>query len=339
MISTDIQSNTYSPALRDTYKAAVIAEPEKITFKELPLNPPVGHQVLVQLEGTGLCASNIPVWEGREWFTYPQQPGAPGHEGWGVVVAKGDEVCSLQLGQRVALLSAEAFAEYVTVDDHDCVPLPEQLHSMPFPGEPLGCLMNILDRADIQSDQTVAIIGLGFIGQGLVSLVRQKGARVIALSRRDSALTMAADEADVCIPMHDHWQIIERVNSLTGGRGCERVIECTGVQWPLDLASAIIGEYGKLIIAGYHQDGPRQVNMQQWNWKAIDVINAHERDPARYKAGIAAAIDKVADGTLKMKRLLTHRFNFSDLAKGMNALQECPENFVKAYVTYDELDQ
>ena len=36
---------------------------------------------------------------------------------------------------------------------------------------------------------------------------------------------------------------------------------------------------GKLVIAGYHQDGPRQVNMQLWNWRGLDVINAHERDP------------------------------------------------------------
>jgi hypothetical protein len=33
------------------------------------------------------------------------------------------------------------------------------------------------------------------------------------------------------------------------------------------------------IVAGYHQDGPRQVNMQLWNWRGLDVINAHERDP------------------------------------------------------------
>ena len=46
-------------------------------------------QVLLRLEGSGVCASSLPVWEGREWFDYPQPPGAPGHEGWGRVVAVG----------------------------------------------------------------------------------------------------------------------------------------------------------------------------------------------------------------------------------------------------------
>ena len=58
---------------------------------------------------------------------------------------------------------------------------------------------------------------------------------------------------------------------------CKRVIEAAGAQATLGLAPALTGTYGRLIIAGYHQDGPRQVNVQLWNWRAIDVINAHER--------------------------------------------------------------
>jgi len=54
------------------------------------------------------------------------------------------------------------------------------------------------------------------------------------------------------------------------------VIEAAGQQWPLDLATELTRERGRLIIAGYHQDGPRQINMQLWNWRGLDVINAHE---------------------------------------------------------------
>ena len=52
------------------------------------------------------------------------------------------------------------------------------------------------------------------------------------------------------------------------------------------------------MIAGYHQDGPRQVNMQLWNWRGLDVINAHERDPAVYVQGIREAVEAVAAGRL-----------------------------------------
>lgn len=57
---------------------------------------------------------------------------------------------------------------------------------------------------------------------------------------------------------------------------------------------AVIGMGGRLVVAGYHQDGPRQVNMQDWNWKGIDVVNAHERDPAVHRQGLREAVAAAA---------------------------------------------
>src|SRR5205085_8191991 len=62
----------------------------------------------------------------------------------------------------------------------------------------------------------------------------------------------------------------------------ECVIECAGTQAALDRASELVAERGRLVVAGYHQDGLRTVDMQSWNWRGIDVVNAHERDPLVY---------------------------------------------------------
>ena len=97
------------------------------------------------------------------------------------------------------------------------------------------------------------------------------------------------------VKLDDHWQIIEKVKELTGGKFCERVIECTGKEWPLNLAGELTAERGKLIIAGFHQDGMRSVNVQLWNWRGLDVINAHERDPKMYLSGIAEAVKAVVN--------------------------------------------
>ena len=80
------------------------------------------------------------------------------------------------------------------------------------------------------------------------------------------------------------------MNELTDDRGCDVAIEAVGAQWPLDLAAELTAVRGRLVIAGYHQDGPRQVSMQSWNWKGLDVINAHERDPQVYVAGMEEAV-------------------------------------------------
>ena len=132
--------------------------------------------------------------------------------------------------------------------------------------------------------------------------------------------------------MLDHWQIIERVKGLTGGALCDVVVEAVGKQWPLDLAGELVREMGRMVIAGYHQDGPRQVSMQQWNWKGLDVINAHEREEAVYVRGIRDAADAVASGVLDPGPLMTHSFPLEGLADALDATRDRPEGFLKALV-------
>jgi threonine dehydrogenase-like Zn-dependent dehydrogenase len=132
--------------------------------------------------------------------------------------------------------------------------------------------------------------------------------------------------------MEDHNAIIGQVKELTGGTFCDRVIEAVGKQWPLDLAGEITRERGRLIIAGYHQDGPRQVNMWLWNWRGLDVINAHERDPKIYMQGIREAVDAVASGRLNPRPLYTHLFPLDQLDKALDATRDRAGEFLKALV-------
>jgi threonine dehydrogenase-like Zn-dependent dehydrogenase len=132
--------------------------------------------------------------------------------------------------------------------------------------------------------------------------------------------------------MDDHGGIVARIKDLTGGAGAERVIECVGAQWPLDIAGDVVAEGGRIVIAGYHQDGPRQVNMQQWNWLGIDVINAHERDPRQYVRGMAEGMDAIVEGTLNLDLLLTHTYALDQLGQALEDVAERPDGFVKGVI-------
>lgn len=317
-------------------RTAVLTGPRSLVVERRPLPDVTDSTVRVRLQGCGVCGSNLPVWEGRPWFTYPFPAGAPGHEGWGTVDAVGASVANLKIGDRVAILSYHAFAEYDVTDVRQAVRLPVALHDRPFPGEALGCAMNVFRRADLSSGQTVAIVGIGFMGALLTRLASRAGARVIAISRRSFALETARRMgAAETIVMDDHYRIIDAVKALTGGAGCDRVIEATGFQWPLDLSGELTKERGKLIIAGYHQDGPRQVNMQLWNWRGLDVINAHERDPMVYVEGIQAAAEAVASGQLDPAPLYTHRFSLDGLPQALDAMSGRKGDFLKAVVVYE----
>ena len=314
--------------------AAVLVEPHRVELRAVPTPEPGAGQILVKLEGCGVCASNVPPWEGKPWFTYPMEPGALGHEGWGRVAAVGTGVTEFRPGERVGMLSGHAYAEYDLADVNATVRLPSALDAEAFPAEPLGCAMNIFRRSGVRPGHTVGIVGIGFLGAVLTQLVAASGARVIAVAGRETARRLARGMgAASVVAMDDHRRVVEEVTTLTAGRCCDVVIECTGKQFPLDLAAELTRERGRLVVAGYHQDAPRQVNMQLWNWRGLDVINAHERDPQIYLRGIREAVGAVLDGKLKPAPLYSHRLPLDRLDEALRLNEERPEGFVKALVT------
>lgn len=316
-----------------TLRAARVTGPGRVEVVDLPLPEPGPGEVRVRLEGCGVCASNLEPWAGPDWMSFPTEPGGLGHEGWGVVDALGEGVEGLALGDRVAMLNQHGYASHDVVRADQAVRLPDALAGVPFPGEAFGCAVNIARRSGIEPGQTVAVIGIGFIGAAVTRLASEAGATVIAISRRESSLALASEMgAQHAIPMHDHWGIIEEVRRLTGGRMCDVVIEAVGKEWPLNLAGDIVAEGGRLVIAGYHQDGPRTLNVGGWNWRGLDIVNAHERDPRVNLRGLQEAVAAAAAGRIDPRPLVTHRFTLDRLGEALDATRDKPDGFVKAWI-------
>jgi threonine dehydrogenase-like Zn-dependent dehydrogenase len=306
-----------------TMAAATLAAPRSARLARVSAPTPEAGELLIRLEGSGVCGSNLPVWEGRPWFAYPLAPGEPGHEGWGHIEQLGEGVTAPEPGTRVAFLSNRAFAELDVAPAEGVVPLPHELDGVPFPGEALACAMNVFGRSRIRPRDRVAIVGAGFLGLLLVQLAAGEGARVTAYSRRPFALELAlqvgAAEA-------------RTLDDAVEDECFDCVIEAAGTQATLDLATRLVRERGLLVIAGYHQDGLRQVDMRLWNWRGIDVVNAHERDPAVYMEGMRRAAEAVASGRLDPEPLYTHRYPLAELGGALESLSRRPEGFVKALV-------
>jgi len=286
--------------------SAVLAGPHRVQIEHHPKPEPAAGEVLVRVEGCGICGSSVPVWDGRPWFTYPLRPGAPGHEGWGVVEQVGDHTQAGLIGSRVAFLSGGAFAEYDVAAAELLVRLPSELDELPFPGEAFGCVFNAFRRSDVRAGQTVAVVGMGFFGSAWAQLARAAGADVREVRRTT-----------------DWHSWIER---------CERVLEAGGTQAALETASQLVAPGGRLIVGAYHQDGLRTVDMQSWNWRGLDVVNAHERDPGVQHAGMREAARLAAAGTFDVEALVTHRFPLRRLADAFGAASRRPPGFVKAWV-------
>ena len=301
-----------------TMAAASIAAPRRVGLVRAAAPEPAPGDVVFRVEGCGVCGSTLPVWEGRAWFDYPLAPGEPGHEAWGTVEVGPEEL----VGRRVAALSYRGFAEYDVAPVESVVVLPPELDGRPFPGEALACAVNVVRRARVERGARVAVVGIGFLGAAVARLCVSVGADVTALSRRAYSLDVARSLG------------VEEALPLDGDVPAESfdvAIECVGSQEALDLASRLVCVRGTLVIAGYHQDGARSVDMQSWNWRGLDVVNGHERDPHVYVSGMKEAARLVAAGELELDSLYTE-FPLERLGEAFDAMTTRPDGFLKAVV-------
>ena len=316
-------------------RSAVLLEPRRFDIDSMEPPAPGEGEVLLKVRGCGVCGSDMGPWKGIQGLTYPMQPGAPGHEVFGTVEAVGSGVEGLAAGDAVTALSYRAYAEYDLARAGDVVPLPSSLVGRVVLGEPVACAVNISRRAGVAEGDVVVVLGTGFLSALMLQLLRVPGAprpkRVLTVSRRRLSSEMA-DRLGVDESLTYEDDVHNRVGAETGGNMADVVIEATGKQRPLDLGAELTRVRGRLIVAGYHQDGPRTVNMQLWNWRGIDVINAHERDPQIYKRGMEEGVRLLAEGGLDLGPLITHTFPLSEINRAFATAEERPVGFLKSVV-------
>ncbi len=314
-------------------KQSVLIEPQHSRLEERPL-PAVGpRDVLIRVKACGVCASELHGWRG-DGGPYPREFG---HEVAGEVVEVGGEVRDVRPGMAVTGLFQQGFAEYAVTPHTHVTPIPEGIGYDIVLGEPISCVISAARRTRVELGDTVAIVGLGFMGLLMLQAVRMKGpARIIGVDIRDEALEMArrfgADETLKPEQVSDALKLTSW-SQLGRGHGVDVAIEASGTQAGLTLAGQMAREHGVLAILGYHQGGPRQVDLELWNWKALEVLNAHERRSGYQMDCMRRGLTLLAAGKWQTAPLVTHRFGLDQVDDAFRALLTKPAGFVKAVIT------
>ncbi len=304
-------------------RVAELTAPGTFTIREQPFPPPPAGQVLVKVLRVGVCASDL-----HDWLTGPiagQSPPRLGHEPVGLIEAVGDGVEGLHRGQTVTGRLTPAFADYLYAHPEDVVIVPDTIDSTLAIGEPLGCVVEGYRRAQPPIGADTAVIGLGFMGLVMTRLLTLSPvASVWAIDPRADARQAAATLGATHLAAPDDPGLPVDSTGL--------VVEASGTQPGLDLATRLAAEQGVLSILGYHQASSRAVDMRAWNWKALDIINAHVRDRHRLADSTRAAIGLLASGAIPMGALLTHTYPIERLNDAYKALRDKPAGFVKAVI-------
>lgn len=259
-----------------------------------------------------------------------------GHEVVGAVTEMGENVSHVHEGMLVTGLFHEGFAEYAIAPADYVVPLPENATILDGLGEPLGCVMSAYRRIPIEQGMTIAMIGLGFMGLLMLQAVSlKKPGRIIAIDVREDALNSARSfgAIETYVPEElppdlfiTSWQ--DRYKPY----GADVVIEATGTQEGLTLAGQITKVHGFLAILGFHQGAVRQVDMALWNWKALTVLNAHERRDGVLVDSIRMGLDFIASSKVRLKPLVTHQYPLESVDHAFGVLATKPQGFIKAVI-------
>ena len=245
-------------------KAIVLNKPKSISLGELDIPKLKDDEVLIRIKASGICTNDIRDYNGNCNYSYPR---IGGHEYCGVIeeLGIGTNGKRFKKGQKVVtyiiddckecyyckrgeeniceglpytktfqnedgLSGYGGFAEYVVAKANDVFIYPEDAsyENMAFT-EPLACVINSVNRANIQFGDDVLIIGGGTMGLLHLMVAKLKGARVILseplLQRREKALKLGCDE--VIDPINN--DSIEAVKRLTDGRGANVVFNTTAI--------------------------------------------------------------------------------------------------------------
>lgn len=305
----------------------------------------IAKSVVIKVMATGLCRSDWHAWMGHD--TGITLPHIPGHEFAGVIVEIGSEVQNFQVGDRVTVpfvcgcgicnycLRGDAqvcpfqtqpgfthfgsFAQDVEIHnaDFNLVRLPDELSFESAAS--LGCrfatsFRGLVDRAKVQVDDFVAIIGCGGVGLSAIMIAKAFGARTIAVDISDLALAKAkAIGADFIINSGKSDALVE-ILTLTGD-GADIAIDALGSETTSTLGILALRRRGKYLQLGLlpSESGKSSIPMARAIAYELDLLGSHGMAAADYPR----LLEMVSNGKLRPDLLIEERISFADIPEAL----------------------
>lgn len=346
-------------------KVAVMEGIGKMGYTRRPVPVPQDDEVLVKLEYVGICGSDMHYYETGAIGDYVVKPPfVLGHEPGGTVVKVGAKVRNLKVGDRVALEPGKTcgrcefcktgrynlcpdvvffatppvdgvFQEYVAHPEDLCFKLPDNVSTLEGALiEPLAVGFHAANQGGAHAGQTAVVMGAGCIG--LVSMMALKAEGVdkvyvvdIMQKRLDKALELGADG----VVNGKDQDAVEAILELTGGHGCDLVIETAGTEMTTRQCIRMTKKGATIVLVGYSKSGEMTLPMSLALDKELTFKTVF-----RYRHIYPMAIEAVAAGKVNLKGIVTDIFDFDDLQNAMDRSVADKANIVKAVVRIQKED-
>jgi NADPH:quinone reductase-like Zn-dependent oxidoreductase len=234
-----------------------------LRLEDIQQAEPGMHQVLVRLRARSINPSDLLTVRGL-YGSLPKLPATPGLEGMGEVVAIGEQVNHLRLGQRVIPLGVQGtWQEYILAQSAQLIPVPDSVSDQTaaqFVVNPLTAWIMTIEELSLEPGEWLLQTAAGStLGRVVLQIARLRGFKTINVVRRrdqvEELKTLGADEV-ICT---DEEDIVERVKEITGKAGLSKAIDAVGGETGAAALSAL-GRNGAMLIYGLLSGQPLPID-------------------------------------------------------------------------------
>ena len=346
-------------------KGVVFTKPRTVGFEsydDLPLGP---RELRVRTLYSGISAgTEMTAYRGsnpylsKQWdvknrlFLASEAPSQPyplsgwGYEEVGEVIEVGAEVTSLKVGDIVYgtwghrtkhILQEEYANKRIKPDGLDPI-LAIYSHLGPI------ALNGILD-ANIHVGETVAVFGLGVLGQLIAQLAKLSGARVCGVDMIEKRLELAKELGAIEEGFNPQdISPAEKIKARTDGRGADVTIEVTGNARALNEAVRATAYSARVVALGFFQGEAQGLLLgEEFHHNRISLVCSQisNVDPAlSYRWDrlrlIHTIMDLQAKGLLNLRPVITHVIPFKDAAQGFQILDETPDQALQVVLDFSQ---
>ncbi len=334
-------------------KAAVFHGPRDIRIENVPDPKLEPESILVKVKACGVCGTDLHI------YKLEKRPGIIfGHEFSGDVVKVGAKVKDIKEGERVTGFAFRpcgqchwckqgqfnrcssmavmgdtlpgALAEYVLIPfatpGRTVFRLPDTFsYEDGALVEPLAIAVRAVRRAQRQNENTIVVLGAGFIGLGIIQLLKSMGvAKVIASGRRARRLAMAKESGADLVIDAAKTDPLAAVREATNSLWADIAFDCAGSPATFQQAIDMVQNGGKVILVGEYE--------QPVTWNPTIVVNKSLSLIGTWAGHFPGAIEFLQIGQAKVRPLITHRFPLDHAKEAFETQLNAPEA-IKVLVT------
>ena len=330
----------------------VVEFAEKSLLGKARSRPDLVRQVIDKARREGLVNS------AQAAFNRLDQPMALGYSSAGTIIALGEGLEGVQVGQRVACAGGgyAVHAEYNVVPGNLLTPLPENVDFESAAFTTLGAIaLHGFRLAEPQIGENVAVIGMGLLGLLAAQIAAAAGCNVLGIDVDPARITLASSLGLRAI---GRAEALDVSAAFTSNRGFDAILICadTSSNDPVELAGAIARDRARVVATGaVGLTFPRKVYYE----KEISFINSRSYGPGRYDLdyeeqghdyplgyirwtegrNFEAVVDLMAKGQLSIKPLITHRFEIGEATEAYEVITgKKKEKFLGVLLTYPKVE-